>query len=171
MPIDFANCEAHRPTTQSVGASSFWNGQTPPIGLMTVSVPQPKGKDRRKLVVDPDTVHIPRLIFETYVSGTKNGAIGIAAVAHWLNQRGERLRGKPFHTSNVQLILANTADIGVAFFNKSDSRAKVARPPDEWVPIAVPPIISEELFTAPRRNEPSVIPRWARPHLIPISSC
>ena len=140
------NAKHVRRTMIANAASGFWNGHTPPIGFMAVSVPQPKGKDRKKLVIDPDTVHIPRLIFETYVNGTKNGPIGIAALAHWLNVRGERLRGKPFHTSNVQLILANTAYIGVAFFNKSDSRAKTARPTDEWVPIPVPPIISEELF-------------------------
>ena len=82
----------------------------------------------------------------TYVNGTDAGPIGISALAAWLNERGYRLRGKPFHSSNVQAILANTAYCGVAIFKKRDSRTKKDRPSEEWVPIPVPPIISEELF-------------------------
>ncbi len=128
--------------------NGFWNGQTPPIGYKTVAVPQAKGKDRRKLVIDPETQHLPPLVFVTYLQGYRGRPIGITKLAQLLNEWGERLRGKPFNVSNVHAILSNTAYIGVAFYNQRDSRTGEARPENEWVPIPVPPLISEELFYA-----------------------
>ncbi len=124
----------------------FWNGQTPPIGFKTISVPQPKGKDRKKLAVDEETASLVRFIFETYVHGTPEGPIGITKLAALLNERGHTIRGKKFHVSNIHFILTNTAYVGVVFFNKRDSRAKTTRPESEWVPVSVPPIIDEDLF-------------------------
>jgi len=126
--------------------AGYWNGQTPPIGYKTVSVPQPKGKDRKKLVIDEATAHLPRLIFETYVNGTLDGPIGIVRLAAFLNGRGETLRGRKFHVSNVHAILSNTAYVGCAFFNKRCSKTRAARPSEEWVPISVPQLIPEDLF-------------------------
>ena len=126
--------------------AGYWNGQKPPIGFKVVSVPQPKGKDRKKLEIDEDRAYLPRFIFETYVFGTAEGPIGIAKLADLLNKRGETLDGRRFHVSNVHAILTNTAYCGCAFFNKRDSRAKKMRPESEWVPIPVPAIIEEDLF-------------------------
>ncbi|MGB3739101.1 MAG: recombinase family protein [Pontixanthobacter sp.] len=126
----------------------YWNGQTPSLGFKTTTVPQPKGKDRKKLMVDEETAPLVRFIFNTYVHGTPKGPIGITKLAALLNERGDTIRGKKFHVSNVHFILTNTAYIGVVFFNKRDSRAKVTRPESEWVPMSVPPIIDEELFYA-----------------------
>lgn len=126
--------------------AGYWNGQTPPIGYKTVAVPQPKGKDRKKLIIDEETAHIPRFLFETYVNGTKDGPIGIVRLAALMNERGETLRGKRFHVSNVHAILSNTAYIGFAFFNKRCSKTRKLRPKEEWVPLSVPPLIPEDLF-------------------------
>jgi hypothetical protein len=41
----------------------------------------------------------------------------------------------------VKAVLRNTAYIGVAFYNKRDSKLGVQRPEEEWIPIPVPPII------------------------------
>ena len=124
----------------------FWNGQTPPLGFKTINAPQPKGKVRKKLAVDETSAPLIRFIFETYAHGTPEGPIGITKLAELLNGRGETIRGKKFHVSNVHGILTNTAYIGVVFFNKRDSRAKTIRPETEWVPMSVPPIIDEDLF-------------------------
>ena len=124
----------------------YWNGQKPPIGFRVVSVPQSKGKDRKKLEIDEEKAYLPRFIFETYVNGTSDGPIGITRLADLLNERGETLDGRKFHVSNVHAILTNTAYCGCAFFNKRDSRAKKIRPESEWIPIPVPPIVSEDLF-------------------------
>ena len=124
----------------------FWNGQTPSLGFKTITVPQPKGKDRKKLIVDTATAPLVRFIFDTYVHGTPEGPIGLTRLAELLNKRGETIRGNKFHVSNVHAILTNTAYIGVVFFNKHDSRLKKMRPETEWVPITVPSIIDEDLF-------------------------
>src|SRR5690606_12508160 len=50
--------------------------------------------------------------------------------------------------SNVQAVLRNTAYIGVAFYNKRDSKLRVQRPEEEWIPIPVPPIITSDDFEA-----------------------
>lgn len=126
--------------------NGYWNGQKPPLGYKISSVPQPKGKDRKKLEIDEEKAYLPRFIYETYVSGTADGPIGITKLAHLLNQRGETLDGRQFHVSNVHAILTNTAYVGVAFFNKRDSRAKKVRPKSEWIPIPVPALIDEDLF-------------------------
>ncbi len=124
----------------------YWNGQKPPIGFKVVSVPQPKGKDRKKLEIDEEKEYLPRFILETYVNGTSDGPIGITKLANLLNERGETLDGRKFHVSNVHAILTNTAYCGCAFFNKRDSRARKVRPESEWIPIPVPPIVDEDLF-------------------------
>ncbi len=48
----------------------------------------------------------------------------------------------------MQAVLRNTAYIGVAFYNKRDSKLRVQRPEEEWVPIPVPPIIASDDFEA-----------------------
>lgn len=137
----------HVKRTMLANASrGYWNGQTPPLGYRIVNVPQPKGKDRKRLEPDPETKHIPEFIFDTYVHGYKGAPVGITELAHILNERGERMSGRRFHTSNVQGILSNTAYIGVVMYNRRDSKTGEVRPEDEWVPIPVPPLISEELF-------------------------
>jgi site-specific DNA recombinase len=131
-------------------AKGFWNGQTPPLGYKSVAVPQQKGKDRKKLEIDQDAAHVIQFIFETYVNGDEKGPVGITRLAHILNERGEWIRGKQFHVSNVHAILSNTAYIGVIMYNQRDSRTGEPRPEDEWVPIPVPPLIKEDLFYAAR---------------------
>ena len=138
------------------------NGHRPPIGFQIISVPQPKGKDRKILKIDPETVHIPRFIFETYVNGTTAGPIGITRLAQLLNEKGERIRGRPFHVSNVQFILDNSAYAGTAYFNKRDSNTGEFRPKDEWVAIPVPAIVSEETFYSAQALRASRDPRMGK---------
>ncbi len=143
-------------------AKGHWNGQTPPFGLRTITVPQPRGKDRKKLEIDPVATPVVRFLFTTYVNGHDGEPIGITRLAALLNERGERLRGKPFHVSNVHLILTNTAYIGVVMYNKRDSRTGEARPEDEWVPIPVPPIIDEDVFYAAQAQMAARDPRMGK---------
>ena len=143
-------------------ANGYWNGQTPPLGYRTVIVPQTKGKDRKKLELDPATMHIADFIFKTYVNGDANGPVGITKLAHILNERGERIGGKRFHVSNVHGILCNTAYIGFVIYNRRDSRTGEARPEEEWVPIPVPALISEDLFYAARAQMAARDPKMGK---------
>ena len=148
-----------RRTMLANARNGYWNGHRPPIGYRIVSVPQPKGKDRKKLEIDPETVHIASFIFDTYVNGTADGPIGITRLAQLLNEKGERIHGRPFHVSNVQGILNNTAYAGTAYFNKRDSSNGSLRPRDEWVAIPVPQIVTEELFYSAQSLRASRDPR------------
>lgn len=132
--------------------NGFWNGQTPPLGFRTYAVPQPRGKDRKKLEHDPETVDLVRYMFKTYLEGTADGPVGVTTLADHLNQRGERIQGKEFSHSRVHDILTNTAYIGYVIYNRRCSRTGEVRPETEWVPIPVPPIISEETFYAVRKQ-------------------
>ncbi len=148
-----------RRTMIANAANGFWNGQTPPLGFRTYVVPQPRGKDRKKLEHDPDTVDLVRWIFDTYLNGDDDGPVGITRLAQLLNERGERLRGKRFSISNVHGILTNAAYTGYVLFNRRDSRTGEARPESEWVPIPVPPVVSEDVFYAVRKQMADRDPR------------
>ena len=148
-----------RRTMIANAVKGYWNGQTPPLGFRTVVVPQATGKDRKKLEHDPVTVELIRWVFDTYLNGTADGPVGITTLAQLLNDRGERLRGKRFSVSNVHGILTNTAYIGYVLFNRRDSRTGEVRPDDEWVPIPVPSVVSEEVFYAVRKQMADRDPR------------
>ena len=61
-----------------------------------------------------------------------------------------------WHTTSLQLILTNETYIGTMYWGKNeniagkknpDKRTRVRRrPKEEWIPLAVPPIITPELF-------------------------
>ena len=151
-----------RRTMIANAVKGFWNGQTPPFGFRTYVVPQSRGKDRKKLEHDPETVDLARWMFDTYLNGNANGAVGINTLTQLLNDRGDRLRGKRFSVSNVHGILTNTAYTGYVLFNRRDSRTGDARPETEWVPIPVPPVISEEVFYAVRQQMADRDPRMGK---------
>lgn len=153
------NAKHVRRTMVANAVNGFWNGQTPPIGFRTCTVPQARGKDRKKLEHDPETVDMVRYIFKTYREGTASGPIGVTGLAHHLNERGYRIRGKRFSIGTLHNILTNTAYIGYVIFNRRDSRTGETRPESEWVPIPVPPIINEDTFYAVRQQMADRDPR------------
>ena len=153
------NAKHVRRTLVANAVNGFWNGQTPPIGFRTCTVPQARGKDRKKLEHDPETVDMVQYIFKTYREGTASGPIGVTGLAHHLNERGYRIRGKRFSIGTLHNILTNTAYIGYVIFNRRNSRTGETRPESEWVPIPVPPIIDEETFYAVRQQMADRDPR------------
>lgn len=138
------NSKQVKRTMLSNASRGHWNGQTPPVGYRTVTVPQQRGKGRKKLEIDP----VVRLLFTAYVNGHEGAPIGITRLAALLKERGERLRGKPFHVSNAHALLTSTDYIGVVMYNKRDPRTGKARPEEEWVPTPVPAIIDKDMFYA-----------------------
>ncbi|RMB55830.1 DNA invertase Pin-like site-specific DNA recombinase [Sphingomonas sp. PP-CE-3A-406] len=153
------NAKHVRRTMVANAVNGFWNGQTPPIGFRTYNVPQTRGKDRKKLEHDPETVDMIRYTFKSYLQGTADGPIGVTGLAHHLNERGYRIRGKRFSVGTLHNILTNTAYIGYVIFNRRDSRTGETRPEIEWVPIPVPPIIDEDTFYAVRQQMADRDPR------------
>ena len=135
----------------------------PPLGFETYEAEKRGGKSKRKLKVSEDEAFVVRKIFDLYLSGPEGGRpLGMTKLAAWLNEHGFKYRGKKFHVSNIQAVLRNTAYVGVAFYNKRDSKDNTVRPQEEWIPIPVPVIISEEDFDHVQRklieNRPAARP-------------
>lgn len=125
----------------------FWNGQTPPLGYQTYEAERKESKSKRKLEIVEDEAFVVRKIFDLYLFGPPGEPpLGITRLAYWLNNHGYKYRGRKFHISNVQAVLRNTAYVGIAFYNKRDSKSGERRPESDWIPIPVPPIIPIEDF-------------------------
>lgn len=148
-------------------ADGYWNGSTPPFGYMTVVDVVLRRKEKKKLAVDESEAPIVRLIFALYLHGHDGApAMGIKAVASYLNKRGYRHRGTLFYTSLVEKILKRETYAGVHHYNRIDSRTGKLRPPSEWVPVAVPAIIDREIFDAVQRTLKARRPQNTPPRVV-----
>ena len=107
---------------------------------------------------------IVRKVFELYTEG----GLSIGAITRWLNDREIATRKKQsrWERSTVWAMLRNPAYKGTACFGKTESapRQRITRPlrqkggisprcssnrerpRDQWIEIAVPPIVSDDLF-------------------------
>ena len=116
-----------------------------------------------RLAVDEDEAELVRRIFRLYLQGEDgSGPLGLKAICTRLNSEGMRLRGKPFLTSTVADILRRMTYVGDHIYNRRDSRAGTARPPEEWVHVPCPAIVDRATFDAVQRrlaeNHPRVTP-------------
>lgn len=149
---EYTSLETAKHTRRAMLANArlgFWNGQSPPLGYQTYEAERRDGKSKRKLEIVEDEAFIVRKIFELYLQGPPgSGPLGITRLAIWLNEHGYKIRGKPFHVSSVQTILRNTAYVGVAFYNKKDSKTGARRPEEEWIGIPTPAIVASDDFEA-----------------------
>jgi DNA invertase Pin-like site-specific DNA recombinase len=141
----------------------FWNGSKPPFGYRTIGVEQRGNRTKKRLEIEPQEAETVRLIFRLFREGDgKRGPMGVKDITSWLNARGIKSRSALFYTSAVHSILTSETYSGTHHFNRNDSRAKRARPRDEWIAVPVPAIIPEQEFrTAQERlraRRPSVTP-------------
>ena len=147
---EYQSAETAKHVRRSMVANArdgFWNGARPPLGYKVVIAERRGDKDKKVLAVDETEAPIVRRIFSLYLEGDgSSGPLGIKKIVSWLNGRNYAYRGKPFHVSNVDVVLRRTTYIGTHYFNQKDSRSGERRPREEWVAIAVPPIIDEETF-------------------------
>jgi site-specific DNA recombinase len=122
----------------------FWNGSRPPLGYKVVIAERRGDKDKKVLAVDEAEAQLVRRIYSLYLEGDgETGPMGIKKIVSWLNQRSYTYRGKPFHVSNVDLVLRRTTYMGTHYFNQTDSRTGERRPRDQWVAMSVPSIIED----------------------------
>ncbi len=143
----------------------FWNGSAPPFGYDAVVTERRGSRDKKALVVNEDEARLVRRVF-ALASGEAGRAMGVKAIALWLNERGHARRGRRFSTGGVDDILTNTAYIGRHLFNRFDSRNRRPRPPSEWVAFDAPALVAEADFNlvqgllqarAPKRTPPRVV--------------
>lgn len=119
-------------------------------------VPRSEAAPARLEVFEPEA-RIVRRIFDDYVSAGHS----TREITRRLNAEGVSTpTGKPvWGTSTIGRILRNEAYVGRVYYNRTQATptpgrrhpVQRPRPRDEWIPIAVEPIIAEELFEAAQR--------------------
>jgi site-specific DNA recombinase len=142
----------------------FWNGSRPPFGYGLRIAERRGAKDKKVLVVNEDEAKIVRHIFGM-ATGVNGHPVGVKAIASYLNERGISRRGHKFGTSSIHEVLTATSYVGRHYFNKKDSRNKKPRPPSEWIELAVPAIVDEEVFNAAQALLRSRNPRRMPPRI------
>jgi site-specific DNA recombinase len=123
----------------------FWNGARIPFGYQLETVDRRGNKDKKVLVINESEASVVRQIF-SMASGQDGRPVGIKAIATYLTDHGILRRGHRFSSGGIHKILHCTTYMGKHYFNKTDCRNAVARPPSQWVEIAVPPIVDETTF-------------------------
>jgi site-specific DNA recombinase len=104
------------------------------------------------LVVDEEEAAVVRRIFHLYVDEGKS----IRAIARILTDESipnYSNSGRWGH-STVQRILRNTAYAGRLYYNKNERKGKrlIERSRDEWIEIAIEPIVDEAVFNQAQRR-------------------
>jgi hypothetical protein len=106
-----------------------------------------------------------RQIFDL-VLGRSGLPLGVKATVSKLNGSETRFRGKPFHIAAVHRILTATTYMGVYQFNRRDSRLRRTKAPEQWVTIAVPPIVTSDEFHQVQEILRSRSPKRAVPRVV-----
>ncbi|MFN3934510.1 recombinase family protein [Parvibaculum sp.] len=173
---EYQSAETAKHVTRSMienAKRGFWNGAAAPYGYKTIVVERHGNKDKKKLDLEPQEAEIVKMIFQLYLYGDgKTGPLGIKNLVSYLNGRGVKNRnGKPFRIQHIQEALRRSAYIGTYYFNRTDSRTRKPRPREDWIEIAVPPIVEESIFHAVQaqldaRNPTMTPPRIASSRIL-----
>ncbi len=135
---------------QENARQGYFNGSRPPFGYRAVEVENTTGKSGRKkrLEVDESEAAVVRRMFDLYENGLNGVEMGSKQIAAHFNERGVLLRGAKWARNRVHAMLCDTAYKGEYRFNKVSNRTREAKPPEEWILVSVPPIVSAETFDA-----------------------
>ncbi len=148
----------------------FFNGSRPPVGYRTVEVQLPGNKGRkRQLVVEESESVAVNQIFRWYLHGERGQELGLYGIASRLNAQGILIRGRQWTKGRIYEVLTNRAYIGEHYFNKYEKRGGAVRrmkPRQEWVPVKVDPIVSQELFLAVKEKLESRSPEKVAPRVV-----
>lgn len=119
----------------------YFCGSRPPFGFQVV--PDRDQPRRRRLAIEPSETDLVQRIFAMRVRG-----LGAYQIAVTLNAEGILYRhGATWSKANILAVLRNEAAIGLTVYNRTDSRKKRARAPDEWVRVeSHQPIIERALW-------------------------
>ena len=150
---------------QENARQGYFNGSKPPYGYRTIDAGQTgiRGRFKKKLEINPAEAEIVREIFELYVHGKNSPRIGAKEIAKQFNAKGIPLRKTVWGSQMILDILANTTYAGIYYFNRFDSKTQRQRDKSEWVPIAVPAIIDQELYDKAARLREANAPKACAP--------
>lgn len=133
----------------------YLNGSTAPYGFMAKKVEVGRERFKRKLVPNPQEAEIVREACRLYVGG-----LGALAVAQALNAKGLWYRDNtPWDKDRVLNTISNSALIGTYFWGKRNLRDGLTYDAEEWIEIAVEPIVDRELFDLVRAAREQREPR------------
>ena len=150
---------------QENARQGFWNGSQPPFGYQVVAAERRGTKVKKVLAVHEPEAAIVRRIFDL-ASGRTGLLLGVKAIVGRLNAEGHRYRGKPFHISVVHRILTAPTYAGTHQFNRHEARSGRMKAADQWVAMAVPPIVSTEQFEQVQASLAARNPRRTRPRVV-----
>jgi site-specific DNA recombinase len=132
----------------------------PPYGYRLVEV---DGKS--KLVTHEPEARIVRLIFQWYVLGDENGRkLSSCVIANRLTEQSvptwadiwkrpiKRRKWGEWSRSSVLKILTSETYRGRWYYGQRNTRARKNNPPDHWIAVEVPPIVSQEVWEAAQQQ-------------------
>jgi DNA invertase Pin-like site-specific DNA recombinase len=143
----------------------YWNGSLPPFGYRVVETERVgnRGRLKRRLEVDPVEAATVRRIYELYVHGHQSRPLGMKGIAQYLNQHGNKMRGRPWRAQKVNEILSDTAYHGCFHFNRRDSKTGRVRPQIDWIVVEVPRIVSADAWERAANRRASCDPKMHPP--------
>ena len=134
---------------QENARQGYFNGSKAPYGYKTYDAGQTgfRGRYKKKLAIEESEAKIVKEIFTLYVHGKNSPRIGAKEIAKQLNAKAVPLRGKRLWNSHMILgILSNPTYTGNHHFNRQNAKTGQTKDKAEWVTVAVPAIIDQELY-------------------------
>ena len=146
----------------------FCNGSHAPYGYRTVEseLTGNKGKKKKLLEIDLAEAAIVKRIFDLYLNGDQQHAMGAKDIAVHLNNRNTTLRCQQWTRGRVYEVLCNRTYIGEYYFNKRDHKTKAIKPEAEWIKLQVQPIIAADTFEAVRSRRAARTPERVPPRVV-----
>ncbi len=135
------------------GRRGNFNGARPPYGYKAVEteVTGHKGKKRSKLEIDDREAVVVKQIYHLYLHGHNGHTMGIKSIVKHLNAQGITMRGKPWISRTVNLVLSATTYKGEYLFNVHEARSGKTHPEQDWVRTRIPAIVDESMYETVRR--------------------
>ena len=145
----------------------FFNGSSPPFGYLSITtdILGSRGRKRKKLAINEAEAGIVCIAYNLYLNGSKGKQMGCKEIAKHLTSKGLLMRGKPWRMQKVHKLLSDTIYMGEYFTNIYDSKAKISRPPEEWIKTSVPAIIDAAIFERVRAKRESRTPARTPPRI------
>ena len=142
----------------------YFNGSRVPFGYKTVEQPVKgaKGRNRKKLEVEPTEAELVKRVFNLYATTNK----GIKDIVSLLNQEGTLRRGKPWSIATMHKMLTSTVYIGRKLFNQQEWKSRAKKSAEEVVVINVPAIIEDVQFVLTAKRLKSRSPKIVHPRTI-----
>jgi DNA invertase Pin-like site-specific DNA recombinase len=150
---------------QENARQGFWNGSKPPFGYRVEDKEKRGSKTKKVLVIDEQEAPIVRRIYDLAL-GRRGVPQGVKAIVNDLNAAGCRHHGKPFHISSVHRILTSTTYAGTLHFNRREARSGREKPPEQWLMISVPSIVTQEEFDQVQAHLHARSPKRVPPRIV-----